>query len=182
MLPAPAWPGPPLPVLPTGGVLVRRIVQPRWAGLADRRLDAHAAARDILAACLGADPANLAVRHPPGRPPDAGVPGWALSLTYGDGFALVAVAHADQVGIDATAIALPEEWETLSEAWFAPATATAIRAADAATRPMCFAAAWAAHEAVGKLSGLGLAAPRDAKTRLFAVAAPAGWCARLALG
>jgi 4'-phosphopantetheinyl transferase len=114
--------------------------------------------RSILGRYLETDPAALIFeRGPHGKPALAGpVTTLRFNLSHSEDLLLLAVAHAREVGVDLEAMRESVHFEMLSDHYFAPEDAWALRTAPAPERTWKFFELWTRTEAQLKARGLGL--------------------------
>ncbi len=133
----------------------------------DRRryLASHAALREILAGCLGTEPAGLAFAlGPHGKPrlADAQNAGdLRFNMSHSGEVALYAVARGREVGIDVEVIRHDLEFEQMANQFFCPSEAAAIRDASGEEKALAFFECWVRKEAWVKAVGCGLSVPLD---------------------
>jgi 4'-phosphopantetheinyl transferase len=137
---------------------------------------ALAARREILARYLGAPPERIEfVRAAGGKPAVAGGGDLRFSASDTRGAALLAVAHAREVGIDVErARPLPDALE-LARRFLSPAEQRVLAGVEGREREATFLRCWTRKEAFVKAIGAGLTHPLDA----FDVACGPGEEARL---
>lgn len=121
----------------------------RTAGLAP------ALARQWLRAQLDALPCLAAGWRDSPRGPQPHNPALRLSLSYGQGVAVLAL-RAGAVGVDLTPLTPPADWPAVAATYFSPAHCAQLAALPAPEQGAAFAAAWAALEAGNKCLGLAL--------------------------
>jgi 4'-phosphopantetheinyl transferase len=136
---------------------------------ARRRVDgrewavAHGAMRRILADYLDLPAASLRfVRTALGKPRLDSVQRLEFSSTRTAGLALLAVASDRELGVDLEREHDLPDIEGVASEFLAPSESTAIEASAPEHRRSAFFAAWARLEAVGKLSGRGIAGGLEA--------------------
>ena len=122
----------------------------RTAGLAP------ALARQWLRAQLDALPCLAAGWRDSPRGPQPHNPALRLSLSYGQGVAVLAL-RAGALGVDLTPLTPPPDWPAVAAGYFSPAQCAQLAALPAPEQGAAFAAAWAALEAGNKCLGLALA-------------------------
>ena len=121
----------------------------RTAGLAP------ALARQWLRAQLDALPCLATGWRDSPRGPQPHNPALRLSLSYGQGVAVLAL-RAGAVGVDLTPLTPPVDWPAVAATYFSPAHCAQLAALPPAQQGAAFAAAWAALEAGNKCLGLAL--------------------------
>ncbi len=141
----------------------QRAARFRSLELRERWTVARGALRYILATYARCDPGALVFRAGPhGKPALAGpVEDIPFNLSHSGGLALVAIAEAGRVGIDAETVRSEIEVEDLSRRFFAPAETAEILAISPDARLAAFFACWTRKEAFVKALGGGLSVPLD---------------------
>ena len=132
----------------------------------DRRdfLAAHVLLRRVLSAHVPRDPASWSfVSRPSGKPHLAGRLSDSLTfnLSHTRGLGACAVAHGEDVGIDAEAIAAAPDLLDLARAHFAPQEVAELERLAPADRAERFTAMWTLKEAYLKATGSGISRGLD---------------------
>lgn len=181
---------PPVPLATLTAVL-----DPRERNHADRmRVDgeawaaAHGALRIVLAHYLDLPAGELHFRHTTSGKPElspANAPRYNLSHT--DGLAVIAVASDREVGVDVERENDHTNIEDLSRDFLRPVDRATVQSAAPEARRTAFFAAWARHEARGKVFAQGLeggvageALPMGGLVLVRALQGPAGYAAAVA--
>jgi 4'-phosphopantetheinyl transferase len=114
--------------------------------------------RSILARYLDADPASLVFERGPHGKPALVNPATTLrfNVSHSEDLLLLAVAHAREVGVDLEAMRESVHFEMLSDHYFTPEDAWALRTAPEPERTWRFFELWTRTEAQLKARGLGL--------------------------
>ncbi len=126
------------------------------ATLRERYLATHVAARRILGALLGCAPATLPIRHGVHGKPALPAP-WSFNLSHSGGYALLAVAHGGELGVDIEQMRADIDAAAISARYFHPAERAALAALAADARREAFFRCWTRKEAYLKAVGVGLA-------------------------
>lgn len=153
---------------------------------AERWAAARGARRLVLSRYLGVPPGAVRFgRGPLGKPCLEGLSPVRFSASAREGMALLAVAGDRDLGVDLEHEDTARFPLTVARAFLAPIERVAIAAAPPVRRRHAFAQAWARHEALRKLHGLGVGDPlprRSPGTHWFvkALKAPAGFAAAVA--
>lgn len=122
---------------------------------------AHTALRQILATCTGGDSAVEIRVAELGKPYLPGHPGIRFNLSHSGCYALAAVAHGREVGVDIECIRADRSSTAIAERFFAPAEVGALKKTPEKDRVPAFFACWSRKEAYIKARGLGLRIPLD---------------------
>ena len=170
-----------------------------------RFVQTRAALRLLLERCLHVPAASLRFDYGEfGKPVLAQGGAWHFNVAHSGDYALLAIANGREVGVDIEQHRSLPDLMDLAGAVLSPAEAAAWNGLPEAGRVPGFFAAWSAKEAVAKATGRGLGlgleklevgvpaggalpAPRSVRVgasaacRLFALPAPAGYAAALAL-
>lgn len=122
---------------------------------------AHGGLRAILSRYLGISPGSVALGHTEtGKPfvtTSTRTPSTiTFSLSHAHGRALIAVSHAQEVGVDLELVRADIDAEQLSERYFSPFEHTIIMRSTDEERARTFFHYWVAKEAVVKMLGIGL--------------------------
>jgi 4'-phosphopantetheinyl transferase len=140
----------------------------RFAFGRDRRsfIAAHGILREILGACLKADPAGLAFeRTPEGKPRLASGrrdrSDLRFSMSHSADLAFYAVAVGREVGVDVERIRTDLDVDALAGQFFSPAEVMALAAVPQPQRAAAFIDLWVLKEAWSKAVGCGLSAGPD---------------------
>jgi 4'-phosphopantetheinyl transferase len=133
----------------------------RSAELSRRWTVARGAVRSILATYTGSEPQSLVFRVGPYGKPELSEPsrGISFNLSRTRGLALLAVAGAGRVGIDAETMRAEIEIEDISRRFFTRSEADEILALPPEARLAAFFACWTRKEAFVKALGTGLSVP-----------------------
>jgi 4'-phosphopantetheinyl transferase len=127
-----------------------------------RFIVAHAALRAILAVHTGEDAAAVKLRvHEKGKPYLADHPDIRFNLSHSGRYALVAVAHGLEVGVDIERIRGERPTVDIAERFFAPAEVRELMETPEDRRVPAFFACWSRKEAYIKARGEGLRIPLD---------------------
>lgn len=140
-----------------------RVARFRSAQLSQRWTVARGALRCILADYVESGPRSLVLEIGPHGKPELAGPGKHVlfNLSHTGGLALLAVAGAGRVGIDAETVHPEIDWESISRQFFAPAETDEILSLAADARLGAFFACWTRKEAFMKALGAGLLAGLD---------------------
>lgn len=161
----------------------------RWSRIrtgGDRWAVAHGMRRHVLAAYLADSPASLRFeRGPLGKPQLAGAVTLDFNASARGGLALLAVARGLPLGVDLEREDTAADPDLVASEFLSDLDRAAIAAEAPAERRRAFARAWARHEALRKLHGVGLGEPLPARTGIApwvvrSVAAPEGHAAAVA--
>jgi 4'-phosphopantetheinyl transferase len=130
-----------------------------------RFVAARSVLRQVLGRYLGANPADLRLAVNRTEKPVLASP-WAASglrfkITHCDHLALVAVAHAHDIGVDVERVRQLPDLDQLWERYFAPSERSVLRTATPTDRTDLFFAFWSLKEAFLKATGDGLTRPLD---------------------
>ena len=153
---------------------------------AERWAAARGARRLVLSRYLGVPPGAVRFsRGPLGKPCLDGIGPVRFSASSREGLALLAVAGEREVGVDLEHEDTARFPVSVARAFLAPIERAAIAVAPPIRRRHAFAQAWARHEALRKLHGLGIGDPlprRSPGTRWLvkALRAPRGFAAAVA--
>jgi 4'-phosphopantetheinyl transferase len=127
-----------------------------------RWLVSRAALRELLAAELGLEPADVKLKlgehGRPGLDPAAHAGDLDFNLSHSGELALIAIARQVRLGIDVERRRSRDPLRVANR-YFSPAEVNAIRAFPPADRPDAFLRYWTAKEALAKGLGLGMQAP-----------------------
>jgi 4'-phosphopantetheinyl transferase len=123
-----------------------------------RFVASRAVLRNVLSSYLAADPSSLVFeRGPHGKPALSGMPTTLrFNLSHSEDLLLLAVAHAREVGVDLEALRESVHFEMLSDHYFTPEDAWALRTTPVQDRAWRFFELWTRTEAQIKARGLGL--------------------------
>ena len=124
------------------------------------RQQARQLLREILVDTLGTANDTMAVDFTAGQAPRVNER-WqghpvAISISYADDRAWVALCPGQRLGLDVCTVASLPDWQTVARLYLGPSTAQQLAALSTDTRDTAFAQAWAELEARGKCLGLGL--------------------------
>lgn len=124
------------------------------------RGEARALLRDLLAGYLGQAPDQVALHFVEGQPPFVAA-NWqgmrlAISMSYSQDLALIALCAGAGIGVDVTEMAPMPDWAQVARLYLGPEAVARLAALDIVARDKMFALAWAELEARGKCLGLGL--------------------------
>ena len=124
------------------------------------RSEARALLRDLLAGYLGKAPDQVTLHFVEGQAPMVAT-NWqgmrlAISMSYSQDLALIALCAGAGIGVDVTEIATIPDWAQVAQLYLGPEAVARLAALDMASRDKMFALAWAELEARGKCLGLGL--------------------------
>ncbi len=135
----------------------------RTAELCQEWTVARGALRCILGTYTRSEPRTLVLGAGPHGKPELVGPGEDIpfNLSHTRSLALLAVAGAGRVGIDAETVCPVIEVEDISRRFFAPAEADEILALAPEARRAAFFACWSRKEAFVKAVGTGLSVPFD---------------------
>lgn len=123
---------------------------------------AHFALRTLLAEASGIDvSAQRFSTSTFGKPVLAARPDLGFSLSYAGDVAVVAIAAAQQVGVDIEQCRPIESLDALAASVFTGNERTSLRAHSGAARDLAFLRGWTRKEACVKASGAGLSASLD---------------------
>jgi 4'-phosphopantetheinyl transferase len=119
--------------------------------------------RQILAAYLGADPAEIRFRYGARGKPDLSDP-WRKSqiqfnISDSHEMALCALARHRELGVDLEYLERPSDFDSLAAHFFAPREVGALRSLPEERRVEAFFNCWTRKEAVLKAVGVGLSMP-----------------------
>lgn len=133
--------------------------------------------RSILGQYLGAAPQNLRFdTNPYGKPAlidQLGTDAVWFSLSHSGGLALIAVARAQEVGVDLEQLDNRVEVHQIARRFFAPREITAIRSLPRSDQAVAFFACWTRKEAYIKARGQGMSIPLDRFEVSVSAGAPA---------
>jgi 4'-phosphopantetheinyl transferase len=123
---------------------------------------AHTALRLILADYVGADAAAIDVHiAEKGKPYLSAYPDIRFNLSHSGDYAMLAVAHSRDVGVDIERIRDQRPTLDIAERFFAPAEVHALMNEPPERQTQAFFAIWSRKEAYIKARGLGLGIPLD---------------------
>lgn len=116
---------------------------------------AHAAARQVVGACLGVPAHELRWSYGPhGKPEPAEGHGVQMNLSHSAGFAMVAVTEGRRVGVDLQRLDTGVTSARMARRWYPPEEASFIAGlTDQAERAAHFARLWVRKEACVKAEG-----------------------------
>jgi 4'-phosphopantetheinyl transferase len=137
----------------------QRFIQPLHG---TRFTRSHAALRLILSRYAGQPPEALVfAKGGGGKPNLADHPAIRFNLAHSEEATVVAVARADEIGVDVEALRPMDDADGLVERFFSPHEFGAYMALPPARREAAFFTAWTRKEAYVKALGEGLATPLD---------------------
>jgi 4'-phosphopantetheinyl transferase len=130
----------------------------------ERHIASRVRLRTLLGGYLDEEPARLEFfRGPHGKPALRGAAGFLrFNLSHADGWMLLGVTHAREIGVDLEAQRENVHFEMLAEHYFAPEDQWALRTTPEPERARKFFELWTATEARLKALGLGLNENPDA--------------------
>jgi 4'-phosphopantetheinyl transferase len=124
----------------------------------DRFINAHAALREILAACTGIRPSEVRLAYGPAGKPSLAEPGsLRFNMSHSEDMALVAVTAGAEVGVDVEWVGGIRDARGIVARYFQPRERKAIAQLDGAAMELAFMRGWTRKEAVAKAAGAGLA-------------------------
>ena len=124
------------------------------------RDEARELLRDLLAGYLGQAPGQVPLHFVEGQAPLVAA-NWqgmrlAISMSYSQDLALIALCAGAGIGVDVTEMAPMPDWAQVARLYLGPEAVARLAALDIVARDKMFALAWAELEARGKCLGLGL--------------------------
>ena len=143
-----------------------------------RWIAARAILREILGACLGADPHGVAFAYGDKGKPALAAPAGPLdlqfSLAHSAHLGLYAVTVGCPVGVDVERVRPLSDMDRIAERSFSRQECAALRALPVSLRPAGFFNCWTRKEAYIKAIGLGLSYPLQRFSVSLAPGVPAG--------
>lgn len=117
--------------------------------------------RSTLSRYCDVSPARWRFRITDHGRPEIGTPRSTLrfNLSHTTGLVVCLVSRGREVGVDVECLTRANRWLDLSDRFFAPREAAALRRVDASDRPTRFLEYWTLKESYVKARGLGLAIP-----------------------
>lgn len=138
----------------------------------DRYAFAHGVLRRVLAGCCGCEPAALAFEMGPHGKPFLAAPPienkhLEFNLSHSGDLVLIGATSCGPLGVDVERLSRKVEFENLSDRYFSPEEADAIRLHSERGRRRVFFDTWVCKEAFIKAVGDGLTMPLDSFTVRF---------------
>jgi 4'-phosphopantetheinyl transferase len=128
-----------------------------WRVASGERVVVADALRELLGGYLGFDPTPVAIVTGDGGKPRLADNAVRFNVSHTDGLALIAVAEASEVGVDAERVRPDRDLDRLAARIMTPAEQAAFESVEPPARAHCLHQVWARKEAVLKLSGAGVA-------------------------